>query len=120
LRDPTHEPFARRLFDGVVARQHDIDRRLSGAATNWRLARMPAVDRNILRIGTLELMDSTDPTPPPVVINEAIELARRYGGADSPSFVNGVLDQLQKPNPDAELPPVPSTSSQSPSGIPQH
>jgi hypothetical protein len=56
---------------------------------------MPAVDRNVLRIGVFEMRDPADPSPPAVVINEAIELARRYGSADSPSFVNGVLDQIK-------------------------
>jgi transcription antitermination protein NusB len=95
LRDPTHEPFARRLYDGVLARQTEIDAALAAAAENWRLPRMPAVDRNVLRIGIFEMLDATDPSPPAVVINEAIELARRYGSGDSPAFVNGVLDQCK-------------------------
>src|SRR5262245_13803112 len=96
LRDPTHEPFARRLYDGVLARQSDIDAALIAAAENWRLPRMPVVDRNVLRIGVYELLDVTDPSPPAVVINEAIELARRFGSADSPGFVNGVLDRIKE------------------------
>jgi N utilization substance protein B len=95
LRDPTHEPFSRRLYDGVLARQKDIDAALAAAAENWRLPRMPAVDRNVLRIGVFEMLTTTDSSPPAVVINEAIELARRYGSADSPGFVNGVLDQCK-------------------------
>jgi N utilization substance protein B len=95
LRDPTHEPFARRIYEGVVSRQAEIDAAIIGAAENWRLPRMPVVDRNVLRIGVFELMDETDPSPPAVVINEAIELARRYGSADSPAFVNGILDQVK-------------------------
>jgi N utilization substance protein B len=95
LRDPIHEPFARRIYDGVIAGQSDIDAAIVAAAENWRLPRMPAVDRNVLRIGVFEMRDTTDPSPPAVVINEAIELARRYGSADSPAFVNGVLDQIK-------------------------
>jgi N utilization substance protein B len=95
LRDPTHEPFARRLYDGVLARQSEIDAALTAAAENWRLPRMPAVDRNVLRIGIFEMLDASAPSPPAVAINEAIELARRYGSADSPGFVNGVLDQCR-------------------------
>jgi transcription antitermination protein NusB len=95
LRDPIHEPFARRLYDGVLARQSEIDAAIVAAAENWRLPRMPVVDRNVLRIGVLEMLDKTDPSPAAVVINEAIELARRYGSADSPSFVNGVLDRIK-------------------------
>jgi N utilization substance protein B len=108
LRDPTHEPFARRLYDGVVAKQTDIDAVLAAAAENWRLPRMPAVDRNVLRIGVFEMLTPTDPSPPAVVINEAIELARRYGSADSPGFVNGVLDQCKLR---IENPPVTIDSS---------
>jgi len=108
LRDPTHEPFARRLYDGVVAKQNDIDALLTAAAENWRLPRMPAVDRNVLRIGVFEMLTPTDPSPPAIVINEAIELARRYGSADSPGFVNGVLDQCKLR---IENPPVTNDSS---------
>lgn len=95
LRDPVHEPFARRIYDGVQSRQEEIDAALVAAAENWRLPRMPVVDRNVLRIGVIELLDETDKSAPAVVINEAIELARRYGSADSPAFVNGVLDRVK-------------------------
>ena len=95
LRDPGLEPFALGLYDGVVAHAADIDRRLGEAATNWRLPRMAAVDRNVLRLGAYELLHTPE-TPPGVALDEAIELARRYGSADSPAFVNGVLDRLAK------------------------
>jgi N utilization substance protein B len=98
LRDDTLVPFCLGLYDGVVAQQADIDRRLSEAAENWRLVRMAAVDRNVLRLGSYELLHTPD-TPPNVALDEAIELARRYGSADSPSFVNGVLDRLRQPPP---------------------
>jgi N utilization substance protein B len=77
----------------VVAHAQDIDRRLAEAAENWRLPRMAAIDRNVLRLGTQELFHMPD-TPANVALDEAIELARRYGSADSPRFVNGVLDRL--------------------------
>jgi transcription antitermination protein NusB len=96
LRDDTLMPFCLGLYDGVIAQQADIDRRLSEAAENWRLVRMAAVDRNVLRLGAYELLHTPD-TPPSVALNEAIELARRYGSADSPAFVNGVLDRLRQP-----------------------
>jgi transcription antitermination protein NusB len=86
--------FALALYDGTRSRLADIDARLSAAAENWRLARMAVIDRNVLRLGAYELEDIS--TPASVTINEAIELARRYGGADSPAFVNGVLDRLHK------------------------
>ncbi len=98
LRDDGLVSFCLVLYDGVIAQQTDIDRRLSEAAENWRLVRMAAVDRNVLRLGAYELLHTPD-TPPNVALDEAIELARRYGSADSPAFVNGVLDHLRPPSP---------------------
>jgi transcription antitermination protein NusB len=97
LGDETLVPFCLGLYDGVIAQQSDIDHRLSEAAENWRLARMAAVDRNILRLGAYELLHTAE-TPPNVALDEAINLARRYGSADSPAFVNGVLDRLRQPS----------------------
>lgn len=96
LRNEELEPFCLALYDGVIANRSDIDRRLSEAAENWRLVRMAAVDRNVLRLGAYELLHAPE-TPPNVALDEAIELARRYGSADSPAFVNGVLDRLRQP-----------------------
>ncbi len=95
LREPAVEPFCLSLYDGVVAHLAEIDQRLTAAAENWRLPRMATVDRNILRLGAFELLFAGD-TPAGVALDEAIELARRYGSADSPAFVNGVLDRLRK------------------------
>jgi N utilization substance protein B len=92
LADPEMEALALELYDGTRARLAEIDERITQAAENWRLARMAVIDRNILRLGTQEL--SLAQTPAGVVLNEAIELARRFGSADSPAFVNGVLDRL--------------------------
>ncbi|HZY87050.1 MAG TPA: transcription antitermination factor NusB [Gemmataceae bacterium] len=103
LRDPALEPFTLSLYDGVNAQGEDIDRRLSEAAENWRLSRMAAVDRNVLRLGAYELL-STPETPAKVALDEAIELARRYGAEGSPAFVNGVLDKLRR---SASPPPEP-------------
>jgi N utilization substance protein B len=89
------EPFCLGLYDGVMAHLDEIDRRLGAAAENWRLPRMAAVDRNVLRMGAYELLFAAD-TPAGVAIDEAIELARRYGSKDSPGFVNGVLDRLRQ------------------------
>jgi N utilization substance protein B len=89
------QAFCLRLYDGVLEHLADIDRRLTEAAENWRLPRMAAVDRNVLRLGAFEVL-CTPETPPEVALNEAIELARRYGSAESPAFVNGVLDKLRK------------------------
>jgi N utilization substance protein B len=95
LRDASLIPFCFSLYDGVIAHLEDIDQRLTAAAENWRLARMATVDRNVLRLGAYELLFAPE-TPPAVALDEAIELARRYGSADSPSFVNGVLDKLRQ------------------------
>lgn len=93
LRDDTLELFCLTLFDGVMKQRGDLDQRISDAAENWRVSRMSTVDRNVLRLGTFELMHEPE-SPARVVLDEAITLARRYGSADSPSFVNGVLDRL--------------------------
>ncbi|HJT76396.1 MAG TPA: transcription antitermination factor NusB [Gemmataceae bacterium] len=99
VRDRLHEaslqPFCLALYDGTLAHLADIDAQLTAAAENWRLPRMAAVDRNVLRLGAYELLFTPD-TPASVVIDEAIELARRYGSGDSPGFVNGVLDRLRR------------------------
>jgi N utilization substance protein B len=96
LRDPAHEPFSLELYDAVVARNSQIDAMLTKAAENWRLTRMATVDRNVLRLGTAELLAAAPDAPAAVVINEAIELARRFGARDSPAFVNGVLDKVNQ------------------------
>lgn len=93
LRDEALRPFALSLYDGVAAHAEEIDRHLTAAADNWRLPRMAVVDRNVLRLGAYELL-FTPETPGKVVLDEAIELARRYGALNSPAFVNGVLDRL--------------------------
>ncbi len=95
LREPALVKFCMALYDGVSQNVKDIDARLAKAAENWRVARMTAVDRNILRIGAYELLFQPD-TPPAVAMDEAVELARRFGTADSSAFVNGVLDRLRR------------------------
>ena len=93
------------LYDGVVAHKDRIDPLLTSAATNWRLSRMMPVDRNVLRLGTYELLFDPTGQPLEVVINEAIELSRRFGSEDSSAFVNGVLDKVAKtPRPEAPAP----------------
>ena len=87
--------FARTLAQGAWGQRRELDDKLSKTAAHWSVARMTPVDRNILRLGLHELLACPD-TPPQVVINEAIELARRFGDADSPAFVNGVLDAVRR------------------------
>jgi transcription antitermination protein NusB len=84
--------FADSLVAGVLERQGEIDAALEAYSQNWRLTRMAATDRTVLRIATYEIFH-TD-TPPPVVADEAIELARRYGSEASPRFVAGILGRL--------------------------
>jgi transcription antitermination protein NusB len=84
--------FAWRLFVGVMEWRPQLDDRIQAAAENWALARMAPTDRNVLRLGAYELLN-TD-TPHRVVLDEAIELAKRFGAEQSPQFVNGVLDRL--------------------------
>ena len=92
LRSGPLVSFADALVAGVLAQQDGIDAALEARSENWRLSRMAATDRTVLRIATYELFH-TD-TPPPVVADEAIELARRYGSAHSPRFVAGILGRL--------------------------
>ncbi len=94
LSSDTLRAYCLTLFDGALVHREDIDRRLTEVARNWKLARMAAVDRNVLRLGTFELLHGTEPAA--VVLNEWIELARRFGGLGTPAFVNGLLDQVRK------------------------
>ncbi len=100
LQEPVAEPvtpeeteFATELVRGVMDDREAIDARIESASEHWRLARMPVVDRNILRLGTWELVQRAD-IPTSVTLNEAIELAKRFGGAESRAFVNGLLDRI--------------------------
>jgi transcription antitermination protein NusB len=108
LRDPELEGFSRTLFDQVVTRIGEVDQKLTRAADNWRLSRMTCVDRNVLRLGAYEVLFPTESTPAPVAIDEAIELARRYGSKDSPSFVNGVLDKILQMRSSTDAPSIAS------------
>jgi transcription antitermination protein NusB len=91
-RDPPSAAFCLELFNGVKAHRDAIDGVLASTAENWRLARMLPSDRNVLRLCAYELLHTAEPVP--VLINEAVELARRFGTADSPAFVNGILDRV--------------------------
>mgnify|MGYP001119862291 CR=1 FL=1 len=86
--------LAERLVAGVRRHRAEIDAALARAAEHWTLSRMAATDRNVLRLGAYELLNES--TPDPVVLDEAVELARRFGGAKSPGFVNGILDRLRR------------------------
>jgi N utilization substance protein B len=91
-----HEPFVESLIDGVITHQKEIDEHIAGYATHWSVEQMTLVDRNILRIGIYEILYNAADVPPKVAINEAIELAKNYGGPTSGKFVNGILGALYK------------------------
>jgi N utilization substance protein B len=84
--------FARSLRQGVRRNCEELDQLLGARAANWRLERMAVTDRNILRLGAFEILYTE--TPGRVIINEAVELAKRYGAKQSSQFVNGILDRL--------------------------
>jgi len=90
--------YARDLVEGVRSNLDDLDECISSVSHHWRVERMSLIDRNIIRIGTYEILHVDDITTA-VAINEAIEIARRYGDTESWSFVNGVLDAVAKAAP---------------------
>jgi N utilization substance protein B len=87
--------FAERLVSGTLAHREDLDAIISRQADHWRLARMPVVDRNILRLALFELLHEPE-TPRPVVIDEALEIAKRFSTPRSSQFINGILDGVLK------------------------
>jgi N utilization substance protein B len=91
--DATAQAFARELVAAAAECGARLDELITGASKNWRIDRMSRVDRNILRLGACELVAFRS-VPVKVVINEAVELAKRFGTAESSAFVNGVLDRI--------------------------
>ena len=87
--------FAERLVLGVTHELRALDRAITVSATNWRIERMAVVDRNVLRMAVYELLHDA-PTPPAVVIDEAIEVAKKFGSEDSGAFINGILDDVRR------------------------
>jgi len=95
--DPQPTPpdeFMETLARGAARQSADIDRRITAKSSNWRIERMAVVDRNILRLAIYEIQSTA--TPPAVVIDEALELAREFAGDESVAFVNGVLDAVRR------------------------
>jgi N utilization substance protein B len=97
---PIPDPFMEELVHGTIAAIDDIDKRIAGHSEHWRMERMPIVDRNVLRLAVYEM--TSVGTPAPVVIDEALELARRFSSEESVAFINGVLDAVRKDAPAAE------------------
>ncbi len=105
--------FAEELIRGVLAHRTQIDAIITPVVENFRLERLAGVDRNILRVAVHELLNVPE-VPAPVILNEAIEVAKNLGGAESGAFVNGVLHKLShsiRPRGDASRPPSPSSST---------
>jgi N utilization substance protein B len=92
---PTDDPYVREVIGGLEEKLPEIDRIIAQRAEGWRLERLHSVDRNILRLAVYELCYRED-IPPQVAINEAVELAKKYGGEHSPAFINGILDRIWK------------------------
>jgi transcription antitermination factor NusB len=93
--DSNVKEFTDRIAEGVAKHAEEIDKYIQDNATNWQLKRMAIIDRNILRVGVYELLYASD-IPPKVTINEAVELAKKYGDIESSKFVNGILDKIHK------------------------
>lgn len=93
--DPEVIEFANQLVQGAIQFRDQIDQRIKQCTDNWEITRMAAVDRNILRLASYELLHTSE-IPPKVAINEAVELAKKYGDTDSSKFVNGILDRIHK------------------------
>lgn len=91
--DPEGRTFADEAVRGVAGGLVSLDDAIRKASTNWRLERMARVDRNVLRLGAWELLHEKD-VPRAVILDEAVELAKRFGSEDSGAFVNGVLDRI--------------------------
>jgi N utilization substance protein B len=91
--DPEGKAYANDLVTGVMSSLEELDQRITGASAHWRVERMTRVDRNVLRLGVYELAHRPE-VPRAVALDEAVELAKRYGAEDSGAFVNGVLDQV--------------------------
>lgn len=93
--EPEVRSFAEDLFNTSLAHEEQIDELLAANSRHWRLERMPAVDRNLLRMSVGEMIGFKS-TPFPIVINEALEIARRYSAPESINFLNGILDAIAR------------------------
>jgi N utilization substance protein B len=87
--------YSRWLVEGIVSRQNAVDEAIQSISEHWRISRMTLVDRNILRLAAFELLHAEN-IAPAIIINEAIEIAKRFSGPEGATFVNGILDALRK------------------------
>jgi N utilization substance protein B len=97
---PVPDQFANELLRGAIEHLEEVDARIARHAEHWKMERMPAVDRNILRLSVYEMTHLG--TPPAVAIDEALELARRFSSEESVQFLNGVLDAVRREQPPAD------------------
>lgn len=93
---PDGRTYAQTLVRGVTEQRQIIDAVISRISREWKPQRMPGVDRNLARIAIYEMQFSAEPLPPSVAINEAVELAKKYGTDDSPKFINGILGTVAR------------------------
>ena len=93
--EPEAKPYADEIVRGVAERRDAIDAAIGAASENWRIERMTRLDRNLLRLGAWELLERRD-VPSPVILDEAVELAKSFGTAESSGFVNGVLARVAR------------------------
>ncbi len=94
-KDEGVQTFTEDILNNIFEHKKEIDAQLEKYSDNWTLSRMTVIDRNLLRMAASELMYSKT-VPPKVVIDEAVEIAKRFGTADSPNFINGILDRILK------------------------
>ena len=86
--------YADQIVRGVLAHKESLDKKIQEASRHWKIERMGGVDRNLLRLALFEIFHATEMIEPKIAINEAIEVAKIFGSQESPSFVNGILDQV--------------------------
>ncbi|OFZ12421.1 MAG: transcription antitermination factor NusB [Bdellovibrionales bacterium RBG_16_40_8] len=86
--------YAQHLLNGIEKHSIEIDKHISEKSRNWKISRIAPVDLCLLRLGVFELCFGDNEVPPKVVIDEAIEIAKRYGGTETPNFINGILDEI--------------------------
>jgi transcription antitermination protein NusB len=117
--DAEGRPYADNAVRGVLEKRAELDARVVSASVNWRLERMSPIARNVLRLGTWELLFQPE-VPRAVIIDESVEVAKRYGGTESGAFVNGVLDRIandcgrpqDSPRARPSAPPAPSAAEE--------
>lgn len=95
-RPPDVAAYAKELVNGTIAAREEIDAHITAAADHWKIDRMAALDRSVLRLAIYEMDKQRADVPPKVAINEAIELAKRFSTENSGAFVNGVLDRVRR------------------------